>query len=171
MQQPQPFSHQSRGDVAEPCDITSWPIETRDKAKTNGVTAHLENDRNCRRCLFSHLSGKRAAGDSNHRYMTAHQVGFKGRQSAFIILRPTIFDHDILALDKTGLLQTLPERVEVVLPTIISRLDFQEPNPRHRRLLPPRRNRPSRSASKQRNHVAAIHSMTSSASASSEGKT
>jgi len=46
---------------------------------------------------------------SDHRHLTAYQIGGQRRQSIILILPPAVFDRQILALDETGFTQTLAE--------------------------------------------------------------
>jgi hypothetical protein len=39
---------------------------------------------------------------SDHRHLTAYQIGCEVGQSVVLVLRPAILDHDILALDVAG---------------------------------------------------------------------
>src|SRR2546430_828858 len=79
-------------------------------------------------------------------------------------LRPAIFDRDVVPFDKTGLIQALVERSQVVRKSFAGS-SVEEPDHRHRRLLRARRERPhSCPAAKQRDELAtAAHSITSSA--------
>ena len=52
-----------------------------------------------------------AAGD-HHRHRIADQLGGQARQPVALILRPAVFDHDVVAVDVTGLLEALEERRE-----------------------------------------------------------
>src|ERR1700756_4000283 len=86
-----------------------------------------------------------------------------------MFLRPAVFDRDILPLDIAGFLKTFTEgghkeRVSS------GRSSAEESDHRHRRLLRARRERPcGRSATEQRDELAASHSITSSARARSVG--
>src|SRR5262245_29396208 len=96
------------------------------------------------------------------------QLGRKLRQPIVLILGPAIDDRDILAFDKTDLLQTTVKSTQTVSRRL-RRRRAEESNHRHC-LLRARRERPrSRRAAEQRDELAPFHSMTSSAVASSEG--
>src|SRR5262245_2810043 len=83
---------------------------------------------------------------------------------------PRTFDCDVSALDVAGLLQTIAERGHIKC-IAAGRRAVKEPDHWHRRLLRPRRERPSRRAAEQRDELppfrARAHSITSSARASS----
>src|SRR5262245_48523633 len=78
-----------------------------------------------------------------------------------------MFDCDIAAFDITGFLQALTDSAE---PSIILVGAAEQADQRHCR-LPARRERPRRSAAKQRDELAPNHSIISSARASSVGGT
>src|SRR5262245_14274585 len=99
---------------------------------------------------------------SDHRHLTAYQIGCEVGQYIVLVLRPAILDHDILALDVAGFANALPECGQIAC-TISKRRAAEESNHRHRRLLRPRRKRPCRRAADQRDELAAPHSITSSA--------
>ena len=46
---------------------------------------------------------------SDHRHLTAYQIGCEVGQSVVLVLRPPILDHRILALDVAGFTNALPE--------------------------------------------------------------
>ena len=82
-----------------------------------------------------------------------------------------VFDRDILALDEAGLLQPLTKSTEALC-VPVRRLTVEKPNHRHPRLLRPHGQRLRRCcAAEQRDELAALHSITSSAVASSVGGT
>src|SRR5262249_56500896 len=76
----------------------------------------------------------------------------------------------VLALDEALFFQALTER-DQDLRVLAERPGAEDPDHRHRRLLPTRRERPRRRAAEQRHERAAPHSITSSARASSVGGT
>src|SRR5262245_38151207 len=93
----------------------------------------------------------------------ASQLGDQTRHPVALIMRPAVFDRDVLAIDVTGLLETLEER-RVEGRQTLRRLAVEESDHRHRRLLRPRRKRPTYCrAAEQRYELAAVaHSITSS---------
>ena len=78
---------------------------------------------------------------SDHRHLTAYQIGCEVGQSVGLVLRPAILDRHILALDVAGFTNALPECGQIVC-TIGRRRAAEEPDHRHRRLLRARRERP-----------------------------
>src|SRR5215831_7808730 len=105
---------------------------------------------------------------SDHRHLTAYQIGCEVGQSVVLVLRPAILDRHILALDVAGFTNALPECGQIA--RTIGRRAAEEPDHRHRLLLGARRERPRDCrAAEQRDELAALHSITSSASASRLG--
>src|SRR5215216_6311588 len=80
---------------------------------------------------------------SDHRHLTAYQIGCEVGQSLGLVVRPAILDCHILALDVAGFTNALPECGQIAC-TISKRRAAEESYHRHRRLLPPRRERPDR---------------------------
>src|SRR5215831_18365881 len=101
---------------------------------------------------------------SDHRHLTAYQIGCEAGQYIVLVLRPPILDRHIVALDVAGFANALPECGQIAC-TISKRRAAEESNHRHRWLLRARRERPyHRCAAEQRNECAPPHSITSSAS-------
>src|SRR5262249_41477205 len=84
----------------------------------------------------------------------------QGWQSIVLILRPAVFDLHVLTLDVASLFQALPECAQKIWNNV-GRPGVEEPDHRHRGLLPSRGNRPCRRAADKRDELAAFHSMTS----------
>src|SRR5262249_45481884 len=104
---------------------------------------------------------------SDHRHLTAYQIGCEVGQSVVLVLRPAILDRHILTLDVAGFTNALPECGQIAC-TISKRRAAEEPDHWHRSLLRARRERPRGCcAAEQRYERAPSHSITSSASASS----
>src|SRR6516165_8898880 len=109
---------------------------------------------------------------SDHRHLTAYQIGCEVGQSVGLVLRPAILDCHILALDVAGFTKALAECGQILC-TIGRRRAAKQSYHRHGGLLRARRERPSnRRTAKQRDELAPFdHSITSSARASSVGGT
>src|SRR6516162_7910844 len=106
---------------------------------------------------------------SDHRHLTAYQIGCEVGQSVVLVLRPAILDHDILALDVAGFTKALAECGQIACTEIDRRRAAEESYYRHRRLLRARRERPSRRRATEKRYelAASHHSITSSAATSS----
>src|SRR5262245_56725709 len=140
MQQPKLLCPKLRRDEGDTGDVAARAVETGDEAKLNRVAGAYEDDRDRR----SRRLGYNCRGDvmrSDHRYLTAYQIGCEVGQSVVLVLRPAILDHDILALDVAGFTNPLPEGGQITC-TIGKRRTAEEPDHRHRRLLCARRERP-----------------------------
>src|SRR6516162_6696731 len=79
---------------------------------------------------------------SDHRHLTAYQIGCEVGQSVVLVLRPAILDRNILALDVAGFTNALPECGQIACTEIDRRRAAEESYYRHRRLLRARRERP-----------------------------
>ena len=94
---------------------------------------------------------------SDHCHLTAYQIGCEVGQSIGLVLRPAIFDRQILALDVTTFADASLERGHKVC-TVGRRRAAEEPDHRHRRLLCARRERPRGCrAANQQDEVASLH--------------
>src|SRR5262249_59549058 len=98
------------------------------------------------------------AGQYGYNRIGARQLG----KPVEAILRPAIFDRDVLALDIAGIFQTLAKCAQRVL-VRAGRSGIEHPDHRHRRLLRPPRERPHRRDAEQRDELATFHSISSSA--------
>src|SRR5262249_35939593 len=148
--------------------VAPWSAQAGNKAELNRVGAHFEDNRNGRgRRLCCNRS--RRAGRGNHAHIALDQVSDKGRQAFIVSLCPAIFDRYIAAFDETDFAYPGEKGGQWrVRPTGRGRID--EPDHRHRRLLRTRRERQCRGrAAEQRDELAPVHSITSSARASSVG--
>jgi hypothetical protein len=91
---------------------------------------------------------------SDHRHLTAYQIGCEVGQSVGLVLRPAILDRHILALDVAGFTKALAECGQMAC-TIDRRRAAEESYHRHRRLLRARRERRRRRrAAEQRDELA-----------------
>src|SRR5262249_59653542 len=80
-----------------------------------------------------------------------------------LVFCETVFDRHVAAVGITGFTQAATERGGEIGPVILTER-VQEPDHRQRRLLRTCRERPCRRAAGQRDELAALHSITSSAS-------
>ena len=97
MHQPKLLCPKLQDNEGDAGDVTTRPIETRDEAVLNRVTAGCEDDRDFRVRGFGR-NAPMGAVRSDHRHLTAYQIGSKVRQSIILVLRPAILDRHILAL-------------------------------------------------------------------------
>src|SRR5262245_23991179 len=95
------------------------------------------------------------------------EIGCERRQSIELALRPSVFEHDLLAFNKARLIQSFSKRADDVEERR-GGPGVEKSHHRHRRLLRARRERPSHhsTAEKCDELAAAAHSITSSAATS-----
>src|SRR6516162_1194805 len=79
--------------------------------------------------------------------------------------QPVIFQAHVLAVDVTDLAYPIA-KCGPIARSVFGRRSIHDRNHRHRRLLRPRRERPCRRSAEQRDELAPVHSITSSASES-----
>src|SRR5215813_11523792 len=171
MQQPKLLCPKLTSDKRDTGDIAARPVETGDEAELNRVAAACEDDRD-RRSRRLGYDCRPGVMRSDHRHLTAYQIGCEVGQSVGLVLRPAILDHDILALDVAGFTNALPECGQKTCTIGRRPRAAEEPDHRHRWLLRAHRKRPGdRRAPEKRDEIAPFHlrghSMTSSARASS----
>ena len=163
-QQLQPFRYKLGTQVriaarsVEACDEAELDPVTRPTLKTTGIR------------FVAALAARVAAvaGCDDHGYPPTNQIGCQRRQPIGMALRPIKLNRWALALDMIGFVQSLPERCRKT-GVRVRRSAARESNHWDRRLLPPRRQRPRRRrTTEQRDELPALHSITSSARASSE---
>src|SRR5262249_11438220 len=88
----------------------------------------------------------------------------------FELLGPAVVDRYVLALDVACLSETLAKRAQT-LDNRLRRSDLKKADHRHRWLLRARREWPHGSAAEQPDEISPVHSITSSAMASSSSGT
>ena len=116
-------------------------------------------------------ASREVAGRGDHGDLPTNQFGRHLRQSISLICGPAVYDRYVIALDIAGVFETLVKSTQT-LRGPLRRCGVEEPDHRHRWLLPTRRDRPRRRrAAEQRDELAPFHSITSSARASSCGGT
>src|SRR5262249_760507 len=138
-----------------------------DQTELDGVIAHVEDDGNRRRYRFGHERRSGTAASDNDRDAFANQIARQSRQPVQLVLGPAVLNRDVLALGLARFLQALPKSGKRI-GEHLGRLGMEKADRRYR-LLRPHRERPRSSAAEQRDELAASHSITSSARASSVG--
>jgi hypothetical protein len=161
-----PLCHQLKSEKIDPRQIAARPGEAGDKTERDRVFGGEEDDRDRRRCRLRRKCPKSGDRDE-HGHLTTGQIGYQCRQTIVLPLRPAVHDRYVLALDETRVLQAPMKSTQRVHPSD-RRCAMEKSDYRHRRLLRACRERPRRSrAAKQRDELAPLHSITSSAMASS----
>src|SRR5262249_29368999 len=156
------------GELIDASDVAAGTVEAGDEADLDGITANGGDDRNCRGRLLcgEHPGGTSAYDDRGH--LTADQIGRESRKSIELTLSIAVFHGHVHAFDKARLLQALTERCDL-LAQRRGRASGHESDHRRGRLLRARRERLGRRAAENEDEIAALHSITSSARASSDG--
>ena len=116
--------------------------------------------------LVGACTGKSPGCGYSHGHTLANQIGRKLRQSIELPVSPAKFERNVLAFDVSGLLEALAKSAQI-LREGYGRCGVQKSDHRHRRLLRARRERPCSRAAEQRDELAPLHSITSSAATSS----
>src|SRR5262249_19319912 len=144
-------------------------MQASDDAAPDRVGSTHEHDRNRRGRRLGRQGRWVATYCNNDGHVLAHKIGGEPRQSIVLPLCPTIVDGDVLTLDNACFIETLADdRNERCVDS--ERTAAEQPNHRKRTLLRARRERPrGRRASKQLDERTTLHSITSSARASSVG--
>src|SRR5262249_37510421 len=101
--------------------------------------------------------------------LSVREVCCQSGQAVELTLSEGGLDCDVLALHDVNFLEALPDRVDNF--HLSSGSGYKEPDNRYCGLLRLRRERPCRRAAEQRDELAPLHSITSSARASSVGGT
>src|SRR5262249_7227547 len=166
-QQFQPFCYQLVTEKIDARRVAVGPGEAGDEAQPDRVFRDGKDDRDRRGCGLGRQRRVGTSGRDDHGDLSANQFGYQRRYPIDLILTPAIFDRHILALDIAAVFQPLAECGQTV-GYRIGRTRVDDPDHWHRRLLRLRRKRPrSSGAAEQRYELAALHSITLSARASS----
>src|SRR6516162_3555662 len=126
-------------------------------------SANAEDDRD--RCgrSFGRLGSGGVAGRNDNGNAAADEVSHERRQAIVSPIQPMVLDRHVLALDVPGFVEAFTERSGNARGGI-GRPNVDEADDRHRRLLRPRRKRPSGCrAAEKGDELASPHSITSSA--------
>src|SRR5262245_16891069 len=170
-QEPQPLCCQLKLDKVDPGRVAARTRETGDEIECDRVFAHAEDDGNYGSCGLGDQRWSPTSRRDDHGHLPADQIRGQRRQPIDLIFGPAIFDRYIYALDVARLPQSLAESPQTVGKSV-RRCGVEEPDHRHRRLLRACRKRQCSGrhrAAEQRDELAPVHSITSSARASSVG--
>src|SRR6516164_420119 len=152
------------------CDIAAWPRQGCNQASTDRVRRHPEHDRDNRCRLLCRDNRLSRVGDDNLDF-ALDELGRDLGKPLVASIRPAIFNRDGATFDPAALAQASHESSDPITQGR-SRTGAEEADGRELCwLLRARRERPRRSAAEQRDEGAALHSITSSARASSVGGT
>src|SRR5262249_1438495 len=119
VQQPQPLAGDQATEPTDARDVAARPVEARDVAHLDRVPGSREHDRN--------VSGRRHSGQYRsatsrrdaHVNLAADQIGHTVRQAIEPILRKTVLDRHIAAIDIAGFTQAAPEAGRKTGPVVL----------------------------------------------------
>src|SRR5262249_22816940 len=162
VQEPEPLGYQLVAHGIDTRDGAAGSAQAGDKAKLDRVQAEAEDDRYRRSRCFGRERHNRAARCSDNVYPAADEIGHQLRNSRKVVLCPPVFDCYVLALDVVGFAQSFAERCQQTRHRL-RRIRMDISDDWDGRLLRARRERPRRRAAEQREGLAPLHSITSSA--------
>src|SRR5262249_17003548 len=148
--------------------VAARPGDARDETEIDRVFGDAENDgKACGRSLCCEC--RRGAHGNDHGHLAAQQFTGHGRQPIVLVLCKPILDPQVVPLDIACLRQAESD-CRSVGGSCCLRERAKKSDQRLLRLLRPRGERPRRRrAAKQRDELAALHSITSSAASSIGG--
>src|SRR5262249_40603448 len=136
-------------------------------ASLDRIASCRKYDWDCRSRLLGGFIGWVAADGRDHGYSAVDEFGGQRGETAIVAARPTKLKRNALAFNEAAILQAAPKRFYQMC-RLFGRPRTQESNDRQR-LLRVHGDRPSRRAPEQRDELATLHSITSSARADSAG--
>src|SRR5262249_15047845 len=160
-QELQPFCRQLTADKIDARKVVARPSEASDKTGLDRIFRDDKHDGDgCGRSLCRQ---RRRTIRGNHRHPAPNQLRCELWQSIRLILSPAVHYRDILSFDEADILQATVECAQAVS-ECLGRGAVEEANRRHGRLLCARRKWPGCCCTaEQRDELAALHSITSSA--------
>jgi hypothetical protein len=94
-------------------DVAARSVEACDQASSDRIGSHDEYNRRRRGCGFDCVPHPTARPNYNG-HLPADEISRQSRQPIWLIVRPVILDGDVLALDESSVVETLPERIKDV---------------------------------------------------------
>ena len=163
MRQLQPLRPYLNAQLGHARQVATWSAQAGNETELHGIARAGEDNgysrgRRLRRQISRGIS-------EDHSHLTTNQLSRHRRRSVILPLQPPVLDPHVLALDVAGFLQSL-SKCRHVRRERPGRSAVEKADHRHCRLLRPRRERPSCCSAEQPDEVAASHSITSSARAS-----
>ena len=94
-----PLGHQIANQHADASQIAAWAVEAADEARLDRIAGDDEDNRYGRGCG---LGGRRrnVAGRDQHCDPPGDEIGRQRRQPVISVLRPAVFDGNVLPLDE-----------------------------------------------------------------------
>ena len=109
MQETEPLACKLRGDEGHSGDVAARSVQTDYEAELNGIGASHKNDRSGRGRSFGGERRGRPAARDYHGDLVGHQIGRQRGQLIQLIIRPPVFNRQVLAFDIAEFTQTLSE--------------------------------------------------------------
>jgi hypothetical protein len=109
-QQAQSFRFQFVGQQCKACRISARTAEAVDQTRLDWIATHSKDDWNGRRCLLCRHRRNVSAYGCDKRNLSLHKIGGQRRQPVVLARCPSVFNDDVLAVDKSCFAQALLER-------------------------------------------------------------
>src|SRR5262249_58861212 len=171
LQELRAFAYDFSVQKTHPGDVATRPVETGNETDADWFAHRREHDGNGRGRSFSSECRGRPASRKQRGHTQLNEFGTQNRQPVVVAFRPTKGNDEILPLDESRFSETSPEGCEDAR-GFSGRAAAEKSYHRHRRLLCARREwTRGRRAAEQRDEVAPLHSITSSARARNIGGT
>src|SRR5262249_14207461 len=168
MQEAKPLGHNLSVERIDAGRIAARPGKAGDQSQLDRVAAAPEDDRDRRGRSFAGRGPSAEARRGDPRHTTADEVSHDRRKAIELALQPVVFDRHVLAFDVAGFVEAFAERSDIAY-GVLGRPAVDEADD-GRWLLRARREWPRRRrAGEQRDELALVHSITSSALASRVG--
>ena len=143
--------------------VATGVVKALDQSLADRIAAYPEHDGNGRGGTLGRAGRGVAADRDEHAYSTTDEIGRYRGEQVVTTARPPELNREILTLDIAALGQTAAEGCQQVR-RVLGRTRAHVAYHRHRRLLRARRDRPRhRRAAEERDELAPLHSITSSA--------
>jgi len=152
VQQLEVLRPQRSADKGHAGQVAARLVEAGDEAGRDRVFGGREDDGDRRGRRLDRACCD-TGGRDDHGHPPANQLGRQSGQAIVVILRPAVFDRQVLALDKAEILHALEERGHIGC-NRFGRCSADEPDHRDRRLLRLCRERPCRCGADHRNEIA-----------------
>src|SRR6516164_4081509 len=110
-------------------------MEASHQPLLNGVAVGSENNGDRLSYRLGQLGARFTTSCGDHGHLPASQISYQRGVSIRFTLRPMVFDHHILALGESGILETLRKCSYPRPRNLVRRKQVNETDHRHRRLL------------------------------------
>jgi hypothetical protein len=97
------------GEKADTRDIAVWSTDVGDESRFDRVAASGKDNRYCRGCSFCGKRRRRAPACENNGNLTIDQLGRQGGKPIGTLVRPSIFDGNVLTFEIAGFSEAFTE--------------------------------------------------------------